>query len=154
MSSQNTAQSTTLNTTISLADAYGDTKNPYAAKTANYVLAGPSSGNAAVPSFRALVAADIPSLTKSKISDFPTTWALSSITGADDLKAIEGLTGTSGMLKKTAANTWALTTVVSGLSINNDKITVTKSDGSTQDLTINITGQVVSGATILSDGDG
>lgn len=154
VSSQNTAQSTTLNTTISLADAYGDTKNPYAAKTANYVLAGPSSGSAAAPSFRALVAADIPSLTKSKISDFPTTWALSSITGADDLKAIEGLTGTSGMLKKTAANTWALTTVVSGLSINNDKITVTKSDGSTQDLTINITGQVVSGATILSDGDG
>ena len=154
VSSQNTAQSTTLNTTISLADAYGDTKNPYAAKTANYVLAGPSSGSAAVPSFRALVAADIPSLTKSKISDFPTTWALSNITDADDLKAIEGLTGTSGMLKKTAANTWALTTVVSGLSINNDKITVTKSDGSTQDLTINITGQVVSGATILSDGDG
>jgi hypothetical protein len=47
---------------ISLATAYGDTKNPYAAKTANYVLAGPASGAAAVPTFRALVAADIPSL--------------------------------------------------------------------------------------------
>ena len=47
---------------ISLAAAYGDTKNPYAAKTANYVLAGPASGAAAVPAFRALVAADIPSL--------------------------------------------------------------------------------------------
>lgn len=36
--------------------------------------------------------------------------ALSTITGADDLQAIEALTGTSGLLKKTAANTWALDT--------------------------------------------
>ena len=70
-SSTNTAQSTTLNTTISLADGYGDTKNPYASKTKNYVLAAPSSANG-TPSFRALVADDIPSLTVSKISDFPT----------------------------------------------------------------------------------
>ena len=67
-SSTSTAQSTTLNTTIALADAYGDTKNPYGTKTANYVLAGPSSGNAATPSFRKLVAADIPNLSWSKIT--------------------------------------------------------------------------------------
>jgi len=47
---------------ISINAAYGDTVNPYAAKTANYVLAGPTSGAAAVPVFRTLVAADIPSL--------------------------------------------------------------------------------------------
>jgi hypothetical protein len=47
---------------ISLAAGYGDTQNPYAAKTANYVLAGPTSGAAVVPTFRALVAADIPTL--------------------------------------------------------------------------------------------
>jgi len=47
---------------ISLASGYGDTQNPYAAKTANYVLAGPTTGAAAVPTFRALVAADIPVL--------------------------------------------------------------------------------------------
>lgn len=35
---------------------------------------------------------------------------LSIVTEADDLKAIEALTGTSGLLKKTAANTWALDT--------------------------------------------
>ena len=48
--------------TVSIADAYGDTKNPYGTKTANYVLAGPTSGSAAAPSFRALVASDIPDL--------------------------------------------------------------------------------------------
>ena len=38
----------------------------------------------------------------------PSSYALSEITGADDLKAIEALTGTSGVLQKTAANTWSL----------------------------------------------
>ena len=36
------------------------------------MLAGPGSGSAAAPSFRSLVAADIPSLTISKISDLST----------------------------------------------------------------------------------
>ena len=85
--------------TLSLANAYGDTKNPYGNKNPNTVLAGPSTGSAAAPSFRALVAADIPNLAWSKITS-----------GNDDLKAIENLTGTSGLLKKTGANTWSLDT--------------------------------------------
>lgn len=46
---------------ISLASGYGDTQNPYASKTANFFLAAPN-GTAGVPSFRAIVAADIPTL--------------------------------------------------------------------------------------------
>jgi hypothetical protein len=46
---------------ISLSASYGDTQNPYASKTANYVLASPN-GSAGVPTFRALVAADVPTL--------------------------------------------------------------------------------------------
>jgi len=46
---------------ISLAASYGDTQNPYASKTANYVLASPN-GSAGVPTFRALTSSDIPSL--------------------------------------------------------------------------------------------
>ena len=46
---------------ISLSSGYGDTQNPYASKTANYVLAAPN-GSAGVPTFRAIVAADIPTL--------------------------------------------------------------------------------------------
>ena len=46
---------------ISLSASYGDTQNPYASKTANYVLAAPN-GAAGVPTFRALVTADIPAL--------------------------------------------------------------------------------------------
>jgi len=46
---------------ISLASGYGDTQNPYASKTANYFLTAPN-GTAGVPTFRAVVAADIPTL--------------------------------------------------------------------------------------------
>jgi hypothetical protein len=60
---------------VSLATAYGDTQNPYASKTANYVLASPN-GSAGVPTFRALVAADLPSLSGSYI---PYTGASSAI---------------------------------------------------------------------------
>jgi hypothetical protein len=59
---------------ISLASGYGDTQNPYASKTANFVLAAPN-GSAGVPTFRAIVAADIPTLNQN------TTGTASNITG-------------------------------------------------------------------------
>ena len=59
---------------ISLASGYGDTQNPYASKTANYFLAAPN-GSAGVPSFRAIVAADIPTLNQN------TTGTASNVTG-------------------------------------------------------------------------
>jgi len=42
-------------------------------RSANAVFAGPSSGSAAAPTFRSLAAADIPTITASKISDFAAT---------------------------------------------------------------------------------
>jgi hypothetical protein len=59
---------------ISLATAYGDTLNPYASKTANYVLAAPN-GTAGVPTFRSIVAADIPTLNQN------TTGTAANVTG-------------------------------------------------------------------------
>ena len=41
-------------------------------RTANTILSGPTTGSAAAPNFRALVAADIPSIAHTKISDFDT----------------------------------------------------------------------------------
>jgi len=59
---------------ISLATGYGDTQNPYASKTANYVLASPN-GSAGAPTFRAIVAADIPTLNQN------TTGTAANVTG-------------------------------------------------------------------------
>lgn len=60
---------------ISLAAAYGDTLNPYASKTANYVLAAPNA-SAGVPTFRALVAADVPGSALTKTDDTNVTLTL------------------------------------------------------------------------------
>lgn len=49
----------TQNRTLSLADNYGDTKNPYGSKSANQVLASPD-GSSGVPSFRTLTKRDLP----------------------------------------------------------------------------------------------
>ena len=51
---------------ITLANNYGDTKNPYAKKNAHYVLAGNGTGSSdSAPSFRALTSSDIPDLSGS-----------------------------------------------------------------------------------------
>lgn len=59
---------------IGLASGYGDTQNPFASKTANYVLAAPNGASGA-PTFRAIVAADIPTLNQN------TTGTASNVTG-------------------------------------------------------------------------
>jgi hypothetical protein len=70
-----------------------------ATQTANTVFAGPTTGGAAAPTFRALVASDIPDLSA-------TYQPLD-----DDLTAIAALGFTSSaLLRKTAANTWTLDT--------------------------------------------
>jgi len=60
--------------TVNLASNYGDTLNPYDSKTANYVLAAPN-GTAGVPTFRAINAADIPTLNQN------TTGTANNVTG-------------------------------------------------------------------------
>lgn len=63
---------------VSLATTTNHTHSQYydsgVSRTANTVLAAPNGANGSA-TFRALVAADIPTLTKSKISDFPTSLA-------------------------------------------------------------------------------
>ena len=75
---------------ISLAAAYGDTLNPYGSKTANNFLAAPN-GATGVPSFRAIVAADIPTLNQN------TTGTAANVTGV--VAVANGGTGST-----TAAN--------------------------------------------------
>ncbi len=71
---------------ISLASGYGDTQNPYASKTANNILAAPN-GTAGVPTFRAIVGADIPTLNQN------TTGTAANVTGIVALA--NGGTGTA-----------------------------------------------------------
>ena len=101
-SSQNTSQTGTLNTTISLSDAYGDTKNPYGSKTANLVLASPNDSTG-VPSFRSLTKTDIPALSGSDISYSNTTSGLSA---TDVQAAIDELEGGRMVILRYGISTW------------------------------------------------
>ena len=118
---------------ISLATAYGDTLNPYASKTTNYVLAAPN-GSAGVPTFRAVVAADIPTLNQN------TTGTASNVTGTvaianggtGQTTATLGFnalapsqTSNSGKYLTTDGTNSSWATVVSGASISNDTTTST-----------------------------
>ncbi len=64
---------------ISLDASYGDTQNPYASKTANYVLAAPN-GAAGVPTFRAIVAADVPTLNQNTTGNAATATSATTAT--------------------------------------------------------------------------
>jgi hypothetical protein len=119
--------------TISLAASYGDTQNPYASKTANFVLAAPN-GTAGVPTFRAIVAADIPTLNQN------TTGTASNVTGTVAIAnggtgqttataAFDALaptqTSNSGKYLTTNGSTTSWATVTAGASISNDTSTST-----------------------------
>src|SRR5690606_22247480 len=52
-----------------LQDALDDKQDAFTAQTANQVFAGPPLGAAAVPTFRALVPADIPAIARTKVVD-------------------------------------------------------------------------------------
>ena len=97
---------------ISLAANYGDTQNPYASKTANFVLAAPN-GSAGAPTFRVIVAADIPTLNQN------TTGTASNVTGT--VAIANGGTG------QTTANT-AFNALVPSQTSNSGKFLTT--DGS------------------------
>jgi hypothetical protein len=87
---------------ISLAANYGDTQNPYASKTANFVLAAPN-GSAGAPTFRAIVAADIPTLNQN------TTGTASNVTGT-----VAIANGGTGATTAAAARTALGATTVGG----------------------------------------
>jgi hypothetical protein len=91
------------NRTLSLASGYGDTQNPYASKTANNFLAAPN-GTAGVPTFRAIVAADIPTLNQSTTG-----------TAAVSTAATVTISSTASAFKVPFANTTASTTGNYGL---------------------------------------
>ena len=94
---------------ISLASGYGDTQNPFASKTANFVLAAPN-GSSGAPTFRAIVAADIPTLNQNTTGSAATVTttinsgvvATTQTAGDNSTKVattayVNAITGTSGI---------------------------------------------------------
>lgn len=130
---------------ISLASGYGDTQNPYASKTANNFLAAPN-GTAGVPTFRAIVAADIPTLNQN------TTGTASNVTGT--VAIANG--GTGATTQQTAINALA-GAVTSGQYLRGNGTNVVMSAiqaGDVPTLNQNTTGSAGSVANALTAGTG
>ena len=79
---------------ITLNSGYGDTQNPYAVKTANTLLAGPTTGAAAPPTFRALVTDDLPTVPVSKGGTNATSAGITAFNNITGYTA-SGATGTT-----------------------------------------------------------
>ena len=132
---------------ISLATAYGDTLNPYASKTANYFLAAPN-GIAGVPTFRAVVAADIPTLNQS------TTGSAATLTTGRTIAITGDLAYTSpsfdGSANVTAAGTLATVNVNVGsftyasITVNGKGLITAASSGTAPVTSVTATSPVAS----------
>jgi hypothetical protein len=94
--------------TIALATGYGDTQNPYASKTANNFLAAPNGSNGA-PTFRAIVAADIPTLNQN------TTGSAATLTTARNINGVS-FNGSADITVTAAAGTLTGNTLASGVT--------------------------------------
>ena len=140
---------------ISLASGYGDTQNPFASKTANYVLAAPN-GVAGAPTFRALVAADIPAL--SYVSSIGVTAPITSTGGLTPTIGItQATTSTNGYLSSTDWNTFnnkqAAGTYVTSIAVaSSNGFAGSSSGGATPTLTLStsITGLLKGNGTAIS----
>ena len=125
-------------------------------QNANKVLSGPTTGSDAAPTFRALVADDIPSLAHTKISDFDagvrtnTLDQMAAPTGAVSMNSqkITGLADPTG--DNDAANKGYVDGVAQGLDVKDSVVATTTANGTLSTAFAN--GQSIDGVT-LQTGD-
>ena len=125
-------------------------------RSANAVLSGPTTGSDAAPTFRALVAADIPSIAHTKISDFDagvrtnTLDQMAAPTSAVSLNSqkITGLADPTG--DNDAANKGYVDGVAQGLDVKDSVVATTTANGTLSTAFAN--GQSIDGVT-LQTGD-
>ena len=125
-------------------------------RSANAVLSGPTTGSDAAPTFRALVAADIPSIAHTKISDFDAGVRTNRLdqmaapTGAVSLNS-QKITGLADPTADAdAANKGYVDGVAQGLDVKDSVVATTTANGTLSTAFAN--GQSIDGVT-LQTGD-
>lgn len=132
--------------TLSLASGYGDTQNPYGSKTANYFLAAPN-GTAGAPTFRAIVAADIPTLNQNTTGSAATLTTVRTLTIGSTGKTFNGSADVSWSLAEIGA--YAATNP-NGYTTNTGTVTSVSGTGTASGLTLS--GTVTSSGSLTLSG--
>lgn len=94
-----------------------------ATQTAHTIWAGPTSGSAATPAFRALVAADVPDVSGTYLTVTAAAAAYQPLDG--DLTALAALSGTNDIYYRSASNTWTNVVIGTGLGFSGGTLTAT-----------------------------
>jgi len=124
-------------------------------RNANIILAGPTTGSAAAPTFRSLVVADIPTLTSAKVSDFDTQVRTSRL---DQMTAPTGAVGfnsqkITGLADPTAdadaANKGYVDGVAQGLDVKDSVKATTTANGTLSSAFAN--GQTIDGVSLSTN---
>jgi hypothetical protein len=102
---------------ISLAASYGDTQNPYASKTTKTFLAAPNAANG-VPTFRTILASDIPTLNQNTTGSAATLTTARTLTVGSTGKTFNGSANVAWSLAEIGAaatsHTHAASAITSG----------------------------------------
>ena len=112
-------------------------------RSANAILAGPTSGSDAAPTFRSLVAADIPSIAHTKISDFDTG------VQANRVDQLASATNPVSGVTPTADAHFAIKSYVDGVASGLD-IKEAVRVGTTSNITLSGT-QTIDGVSVVAD---
>tara|TARA_R100001594_G_scaffold20265_1_gene39147 strand:- start:1131 stop:2552 length:1422 start_codon:yes stop_codon:yes gene_type:complete len=116
-------------------------------RTANTILSGPTTGSAAAPTFRALVVADIPTLTASKVSDFDTQVRTSRL---DQMAAATSvISGVTPVSDANFATKGYVDSTAQGLDVKDSVKVATTANGTLASAFAN--GQTVDGVTLATN---
>ena len=124
-------------------------------RNANIVLAGPTTGSAAAPTFRSLVVADIPTLTSTKLSDFDTqvrTSRLDQMTAPNAAVSFNSQTITNvadPTADHMAANKGYVDGVAQGLDVKDSVVATTTANGTLASAFAN--GQTIDGVSLSTN---
>ena len=107
---------------VSASAGYGDTQNPYTSKTANTFLSAPN-GSAGSPTFRAIVAADIPTLNQNTTGSAATLTTPRAINGVNfDGSAGITITSAAGTLTGSTLNSTVTTSSLRALGMQSQTL--------------------------------
>ena len=124
-------------------------------RNANIILAGPTTGSAAAPTFRSLVVADIPTLTSAKVSDFDTQVRTSRLdqmtapTGAVSFNSQQITNVADPSADHMAANKGYVDGVAQGLDVKDSVVATTTANGTLSSAFAN--GQTIDGVSLSTN---